>query len=828
MRILAIGIGGAGSRIASTLYVNDRKSSKIACVQALAVDVDPAVIDKLTALPEDAKICFAPIDATLPGATLNSAPAARIDIGEIMTRIQNREGEDPDAIMICCGLGGSLSDIVPPLIAALRNAVTEPVFGLVTLPCISEGERRSAKAADDIEAISPLLDGTILFDNETWEKKIATRRDALVKELSESKGFLGFGNNAPRLTPEEVTQKLLNQNIVRRISLILKAGEFKADGGMDLAEVVLDSSEILNTMMGMGFITIGYAVENLQKSSHSFLSKFKKANETEEQRKSAERIIELAKHAIYNEVSIPCDMTSAAKALILVAGPSHEISMKGYMTVRKWIDRSIAGMETRSGDYPVTNNKSVAIIVMLSGIENIPRVNEIKEVRDRLKYGNSPRPGPVREPLNLPAREEDRYATIVTAPDETMAWQPSAPARPVAPGFDPLAPHVQQQPVYNRQPEAHYIPPADRAVQVRQGDFQAPVTPQQYIPDAPARQPVRQPRAYPEEQRRVIREQPVIRQEPVQPSRQVQARMQPQVPVSQPVPQSPRPRVIPQENPVQRPQIRQVSNTPVTRREPSEPPLGRRGLESGYESVPVSRRPPQVHREPVPERRERTLPHRADRPADEPVTRQPVQPVRVRKAAPAPQEEPVARQQPVTQVPPQHKMIIRRTTRRPVQQEYVPAEPVEEPVQETRVVRVRKKPVPEPVEEPELPDLMEEVPAPDSTLPHLQDSYQDLANPDKSETRLRAQITEGAQIGLKGRSRIARDDIFLGKSIAAKKPSLVRDDALLHAGIKSKKSGQKPPHQDESEDTLMEEGTDRGKKRSSEKTVDDDLSWIND
>ena len=65
-------------------------------------------------------------------------------------------------------------------------------------------------------------------------------------------------------------------------------------------------------------------------------------------------------------------MTSAAKALILIAGPSHELSMKGFMTVRKWIDRSIAGLETRSGDYPVTNTKYVAIIIMLTGLKISP------------------------------------------------------------------------------------------------------------------------------------------------------------------------------------------------------------------------------------------------------------------------------------------------------------------------------------------------------------------------------------------------------------------------------------------------------------------------
>jgi tubulin-like protein CetZ len=55
------------------------------------------------------------------------------------------------------------------------------------------------------------------------------------------------------------------------------------------------------------------------------------------------------------------------------------------MTVRKWIDRSIAGLETRSGDYPVMNTKNVAIIIMLSGLENIPRITELKEIQIQYK-----------------------------------------------------------------------------------------------------------------------------------------------------------------------------------------------------------------------------------------------------------------------------------------------------------------------------------------------------------------------------------------------------------------------------------------------------------
>jgi cell division GTPase FtsZ len=384
MRIIAIGLGGAGCRIADSLYATDRRSSKVACVQVLAIDVDEKTMQRLGAIPENAKMCFSSLEPGTPDASGEHSQTATIDIGEIISRIQNFESGETDAIFFCCGLGGSMVDVAPHVIAGLRSSIVEPIFGLVTLPCLAEGERISGKAADDIEMLSTLLDGIILFDNETWYKKIRSEKAHL---MPKEKGFaekMGFKKTEKILSPAQATYSLLNEAIVRRISLILRAGEFKADGGIDLAEVVLDSGEVLNTMKGMGFITIGYAVERLPHDPLSFLSRWKPAALfDDDQKKKASRIVELAKQAIYHEISTPCDLTSAHKALILVAGPSHELSMKGFMTVRKWIDRSIAGLETRSGDYPVMNTKNVAIIIMLSGLENIPRITELKEIRSQ-------------------------------------------------------------------------------------------------------------------------------------------------------------------------------------------------------------------------------------------------------------------------------------------------------------------------------------------------------------------------------------------------------------------------------------------------------------
>lgn len=439
MRILAIGLGGAGGRIVNQLYRADRSSSKVACVQALAVDVDEESMKKLVSLPDASKLCFPPVDLTRPDVA-DTEQSATIDIAEVAAHAQTLTSGETDAIVLCMGLGGSLANAAPNIITTLRSSMTEPIFALVTLPCHVEGERISAKAADDIETISPLLDGIIVFDNETWHKKVKT---AEKKKPPADQGVATlFGlkkKSEPVLSPAEKIYALLNEAIVRRISLILRAGEFKADGGLDLAEVVLDAGEVLNTMRGMGFITIGYAVEQLPSHPLDFLARLRPTGYfADEHMKKASRIIDLAKQAIYHEVSAPCDITSAHKALILIAGPSHELSMKGYMTVRKWIDRSIAGLETRSGDYPVMSTRFVAIIIMLSGLENIPRINELKEIRaqfrTRASEGNrlAERPGaPAGSDSRIPA--DTMRDEMITLPSEKKPVVPPVVPNPTVP-----------------------------------------------------------------------------------------------------------------------------------------------------------------------------------------------------------------------------------------------------------------------------------------------------------------------------------------------------------------------------------------------------------
>lgn len=374
MRVLAIGFGGAGSRVVDHLYDHDRRS-KVCCMSAVAIDIDPNSLIQLRHLPDPARIFFPRIDLADQGEIANV-----IDIEEVMTRIQGMDTMEIDAILLCCGLGGNVADIAPLIIGELRKSYMEPIFALAVLPCLNEGKRVSAKAADDLDTLQGLVDAVILFDNETWSQKIRAAAAAAGKENA---GIMDQLRRNPRpgaLDPR-TQYGLLNERIARQIGLLLRAGEFN-ESGLDVAEVVLDAGEVLNTLKGNGLVAVGYAAERLPSGwlDRIYRRRSLKYFIQGSQEKAA-RIVSLAKKAVYEEVSVPCDLTSADKALVLIAGPSAELSMKGFQTVRKWIDRNIAGLEMRSGDYPVKNTSFVGIIIVLSGLANIPRVEDLREIR---------------------------------------------------------------------------------------------------------------------------------------------------------------------------------------------------------------------------------------------------------------------------------------------------------------------------------------------------------------------------------------------------------------------------------------------------------------
>jgi Cell division GTPase len=96
------------------------------------------------------------------------------------------------------------------------------------------------------------------------------------------------------------------------------------------------------------------------------------------------KIVGLVRRAMLGRLTLPCDYSTAERALVLVAGPPDEMDRKGVEKAKSWVEENIAGVEVRGGDYPV-NSEYVAAVVMLATVGNAPRIKELLDIAKETK-----------------------------------------------------------------------------------------------------------------------------------------------------------------------------------------------------------------------------------------------------------------------------------------------------------------------------------------------------------------------------------------------------------------------------------------------------------
>jgi cell division GTPase FtsZ len=164
--------------------------------------------------------------------------------------------------------------------------------------------------------------------------------------------------------------------------------------------MVVDSSEIINTLRGGGITSVGYAISDVISTrtkqqrgifgglKENIKDKFGGKKEANEQVLMGEdrsaKIVGLVRRAMLGRLTLPCDYSTAERALVLVAGPPDEMDRKGVEKAKSWVEENIAGVEVRGGDYPV-NSEYVAAVVMLATVGNAPRIKELLDIAKETK-----------------------------------------------------------------------------------------------------------------------------------------------------------------------------------------------------------------------------------------------------------------------------------------------------------------------------------------------------------------------------------------------------------------------------------------------------------
>ena len=346
MKMLAVGLGQAGTKIAD-LFIGWEMKQPVKCFNAIAVNTAKSDLMGLKNIPMENRVLIGETAVKGHGVGANNKLGAEIameEIDVILGAIDRMTKSDLDAfLLIAAGGGGTGSGAIPVVARHLKELYDEPVYALFILPAEAEGDIYTLNAARSLKTLIGEVDGTFLVDNGA---------------------FLRYGESV-----KEAYDRI-NAEIVRRIGLLARAGE--ATSYAKVGEVVVDASEVLNTIGRGGITSVGYAQEAIEKRArgkHTFLDDLGKAT----------RVISIVKRAVRGKLTLPCDYTTAERALVLFAGPPVYMTRKGLDKARQWLEGEIAGSEVRAGDYPNPKADFLAAVVALSGVTESQRLKELFE-----------------------------------------------------------------------------------------------------------------------------------------------------------------------------------------------------------------------------------------------------------------------------------------------------------------------------------------------------------------------------------------------------------------------------------------------------------------
>ncbi|MEE9610896.1 MAG: tubulin/FtsZ family protein, partial [Desulfatiglandales bacterium] len=275
------------------------------------------------------------------------AEIAKDEVEIILNRIAHLNVSNIDAFIIVAGLGGGTGSGAIPIVAReIKRVYDEPVYAIAVLPAENEGDIYTLNAARSLKALLPSCDATIIVDNGAFLRSGESVRQAYDR---------------------------INEEIVKRLGIICRAGEIRSR--KQTPEMVVDASEIINTLKGGAICSIGYASEMVKRDG--FLTRLFRKKQYEIGK--ASRILSVVKRAVKGRLLLPCEYTTANKALIIIAGPPGQLDRKGIEKAREWLEGTISGTEVRGGDYPLLKSNYVGCVVLLAGIGNAPRIKGMLE-----------------------------------------------------------------------------------------------------------------------------------------------------------------------------------------------------------------------------------------------------------------------------------------------------------------------------------------------------------------------------------------------------------------------------------------------------------------
>ncbi len=346
MRVLWVGFGQAGGKIANTLMAMNRR-----LYSAIAINTEEADLSGLTNIGEKVLIGRYALRGRGVGSDIDlGASIAEKSLAQMMDSIDAMvRDRDPEAIWIVAGLGGGTGAGGSFVLAKeLRDIYKHvPVYGIGVVPSVTgmPHEKEALNLSNTIKSFElwrQNFNNILLVDNQQYEQRQTTRESV-----------------------EKMFQRA-NESLARALNTMISAGEVRPP-----PQEVFSSSEIKATLGLMGEIsTIGYWAEEIKVKSRFWRKGMDPGIH------DLESIIERSVEK--SGLTFPADVSGARSASLVVHGrPDHLFTQAISVGKAKLEELTTVG-KVRYGDYPDRRTKYLSAITIVSGITDFSRMDQMR------------------------------------------------------------------------------------------------------------------------------------------------------------------------------------------------------------------------------------------------------------------------------------------------------------------------------------------------------------------------------------------------------------------------------------------------------------------
>jgi cell division GTPase FtsZ len=435
MKLAVVGVGNAGSRIVNQILDRETTTGRnLSDGNALLVNSTEPTFDTTERVPEDRRLTIGDVHWEIDSADIDGDPdlaaeVAREERNEINRTFDLLDFHTVDGVLVVAGLaGGTGGGAGAVVIDQLTDICDDPVYAVGVLPEGSEGSGPALTAARALQSFVEKADNVIAFDNDAW------RGDTLLEEVDtdepgrhddpadaaeshgpadaeesggdsadaeESGGDSADAEESERRDPSVETDTeseappagagasgyaRLNVALAKRLVPLFAAGEF---GGGSSPEHRIDPSDIMRTLDTGGVSSIGHASTEVDQPGGIFpwlrtlrerIPLLPDGESDEDPLTDAATINSLVRRAARSKLTLPCEISSADRALVMLSGPSRTLSRKGFESGRYWLENEADIVDVMAGDEPHDGSTTLDVVVLFSNVTDVPRIEAMQEM----------------------------------------------------------------------------------------------------------------------------------------------------------------------------------------------------------------------------------------------------------------------------------------------------------------------------------------------------------------------------------------------------------------------------------------------------------------